>query len=127
MKNDKIDSEQFVAFLITADGTSFVLTIDNPDKFKKFFALSYEPNFDLSIAEKRVSEAKKYYGLLDPDPNPIIKENNLDTVADEKAFLDILQNNDLGLSLFEVNPTFTAFDKVSHDKTTGIINKQPCN
>jgi len=127
MKNDKIDSEQFVAFLITADGTSFALTIDNPDKFKKFFALSYEPNFDLSIAEKRVSEAKKYYGLLDPDPNPIIKENNLDTVADEKAFLDILQNNDLGLSLFEVNPTFTAFDKVSHDKTTGIINKQPCN
>ena len=43
------------------------------------------------------------------------------------GFLDILQNNDLGLSLFEVNPTFTAFDKVSHDKTTGIINKQPCN
>jgi hypothetical protein len=33
----------------------------------------------------------------------------------------------VGLSLFEVNPTFTAFDKVSHDKTTGIINKQPCN
>ena len=77
----------------------------------------------MSIAEKRGSEAKKYYGLLDPDPNPIIKEDNLDTVLDEKAFLDLLQDNDLGLSLFEVNSTFTAFDKVSHDKTTGIINR----
>ena len=127
MKNNKIDAEQFVAFLITADGTSFALTIDDTDKFKKFFALANEPSFDMSIAEKRVSEAKKYYGLLDPDPNPIIKEDNLDTVLDEKAFLDLLQDNDLGLSLFEVNSTFTAFDKVSHDKTTGIINKQPCN
>ncbi|MBD3724679.1 MAG: hypothetical protein IE891_07855 [Flavobacteriaceae bacterium] len=126
LKQSKLDANKFTAFLATADGTYYALTIDNTQNFLKFFALKGDPLFEMDIALKRVEQASKYYGELDENPNPIIKIDS-NPIDDEKAFLDLLQDNNLGLSLFESNATFTTFEKVTHNKSTGNIEKTPCN
>ncbi len=97
--------------------------------FLQFFALKGDPLFDMNVAIQRVKDAKKYYGELasfNENINPII-DYDTDPINDEKAFLDLLQDNNLGVSLFETNATFTTFEKVTHNKTTGNIEKTPCN
>jgi hypothetical protein len=129
LKLGKIDANNFTAFLATADGTYYALTIENTQNFLQFFALKEDPLFDNNIALKRVDQAKKYFGELasfNDNINPII-DYDTDPLDDEKAFLDLLQENNLGLSLFESNATFTTFEKVTHNKTTGNIDKTPCN
>lgn len=125
LKKNKIDTNNFVAFLATADGTYYALTIENTQNFLKFFAVKGDPLFDMNIATKRVELASKYYGELVPNPSPII-DYNTTPLNDEIAFLNLLQNNNLGLSLLESNSTFTSFEKVTFNQTTGNIDKQPC-
>ncbi len=126
IKNNQIDSNHFVAYLATADGTYFALTIEDPYTFGQFFALSGQPNFDMNIAENRVNEANKYFGELSPNNDPIIKENNTDLYADKKAFLQFLQNNNLGVSLFESNQNFSTFTKLAYNPTTNNVDSENC-
>lgn len=129
LKLGKLDANSFTAFLATADGTYYALTIENTQNFLQFFAIKGDPLFDINIATKRVEQAKIYFGELasfNENIVPII-DYNTDPLDDEKAFLDLLQDNNLGVSLFESNATFTTFEKVTHNKTTGNIDKTPCN
>lgn len=129
LKEGKLDANNFTAFLATADGTYYALTIENTQNFLQFFALGGDPLYNQNIALKRVEQAKLYYGELasfNENIAPII-DVNTDPINDEKAFLDLLQDNNLGVSLFESNATFTTFEKVTHNKTTGNIDKTPCN
>lgn len=126
LKEGKLDANNFTAFLATADGTYYALTIENTQNFLQFFAIWGDPSFDMNIATKRVDQASKYFGELVKNDNPII-DYNTDPVNDEKAFLDLLQDNNLGVSLLESNATFTTFEKVTHNKTRGNIDKTPCN
>lgn len=129
LKLGKLDVNTFTAFLATADGTYYALTIENTQNFLQFFAIGGDPLYNENIAIKRVDQAKKYFGELasfNEVINPII-DINTDPIDDEKAFLDLLQDNNLGVSLFESNATFTTFEKVTHNKTTGNIDKTPCN
>jgi hypothetical protein len=127
LKEGKLDANNFTAFLATADGTYYALTIENTQNFLQFFALGGDPLFDMNIAMKRSEQVYKYFGGLSSNTNPYIKENSTDNILDEKLFLDFIQDNNLGVSLLESNATFTTFDKVTHNKTTGNIDKIPCN
>ena len=70
----------------------------------------------------------KYFGTYDSTiKNPILKENSTDVVADEKAFLDMIKDFDMGITLFEANSTFTNFEIAKHNLTTNDIDKTPCN
>ena len=125
IRQGKIDTNNFVTYLATADGTHYALTIENPTAFSQFFATIQDSNYNQAIGLKMASEMNKYY---DPGKkgNAIIQENSSDNIKDEKAFLDFLNDNNLGASLFESNSTFTTFEEVKHNKITNSIDKQPC-
>lgn len=125
IRQGKIDTNNFVTFLATADGTYYALTIENPTAFSQFFATIQDPNYNQAMGLKMASEMNKYY---DPGKkgNAIIQENSSDNIKDEKAFLDFLNDNNLGASLFESNSTFSTFEEVKHNKITNSIDKQPC-
>lgn len=125
---NEIDTNNFVAFLATADGTYYAFTIENPTAFSQFFANPTHPNFNLDIAKRRTEQMDLYYNITNnPDITPLIQENSSDYLLDQKAFLSFIQNNNLGASLLESNSTFTTFTKVTYDKGTDTINPQPCN
>ena len=39
----------------------------------------------------------------------------------------MINSNDMGITLFEVNSTFTSFESVTCSPLTGNIEKTPCN
>lgn len=127
VRNEKVDTDNFVAFLATADGTYYAFTIEDPDAFAQFFATALDTGFDPAIGAKRAKEMDKYYDIDKKGTPPLISENSTDNNKVEKAFLDFMQDNNIGASLFESNSTFTTFDKVTHNKTTDNVDKQPCN
>ena len=126
LKLGKIDASNFVFFLMTADGTNYAITIDNPIQFLKVFATQFDDGFDFDIGVNRYNMKIKYYTGIKDEP-PLIKEDNSDNIVDEKLFLDFLETTKMGLSLFEVNNTFDEFTRVTHNKTTGNIDKNNCN
>lgn len=127
MKLGKI-SPDCVFTLSTADGTNYAITINDQATFLQFFALGTDPNFNMEIAMKRSEVIIEYYGENNSNPNPIIKENSsIGNNGDEKAFLDMITDLNMGVTLFEANSTFTTFSKVTHNKTTGNIDPTPCN
>jgi hypothetical protein len=126
MKQGKI-SQDCVFFLPTSDGTNYAMTIDDQEAFLQFFAIGTDPNFDMTIATKRVKAMTDYYDIGNVTGKPILKEDSTSNTFDEKAFMDMLKDNNMGASLLEADPTFTTFTKVSHNKTTGNIDRTPCN
>ena len=132
LKLGKIDASNFVFFLMTADGTNYAITIDDPTQFLKVFATQYDIGFDYDLGVNRYNMRVKYYlGKESEDSSiiedPLIKENNLDKLTDEKLFLDFLDATQMGLSLFEVNDTFDEFTRVIHNKTTDSVDENNCN
>ena len=47
--------------------------------------------------------------------------------GDLKYFLNMLQSNNAGVDVFEVNSNFTTFKKVVYDKNTNSINRTNCD
>ncbi len=128
LRKDKIDLDKFVAFLSTADGTNYAFTINNPTQFLKVFATIFDAGFDYTVGLNRVQMREKYYtGNIDNHTEPLIKENSVDNIYDEKLFLDFLKATNMGLTLFEVNDTFDRFERVTHNTRTDTIDKNNCN
>jgi hypothetical protein len=126
IKNNHIDNEHFVAYLATADGTYYALTIDDPDKLKQFFATKFDDYFDLNIALNREKLKARYF---DPkmEGDAIIKENDTDLATDEKNMVKFLSEANMGMTLSESNSTFTNFQNLSYDKNNDKITKKNCN
>lgn len=126
IKADKINTSKFVSFLSTADGTRYAFTISDLRKFEKAFAKEGDPQFSLATdIKKEVERIKNYQGNPETNEPPIIKENNNNPLEDEKAFLKMLQKLNCGISLFEVDATYTNFEKVELDNSGNKTN-QPC-
>ena len=130
LKEGKIDANQFVTFLITADGTSYAFTIDDTNAFLSFFAKKNDPLYTFANSIKNATTMYKYYGhnngIDNTIPDALIKVENTDLVEDEKNFLNIIKSNKIGITLFEVDNTFTNFEKVKLNFFNSIT-KQPCN
>ncbi|MDP5105117.1 MAG: furin-like repeat-containing protein [Polaribacter sp.] len=135
LKLGKIDASNFVFFLMTADGTNYAITIDDPTQFLSVFEAQMKivnGKIKALYSDNLEKQKAKYYtGKRNEDSSVIeeslIKENNLDKVADEKLFLDFLDATQIGLSLFEINDTFDSFTRVIHSKTTDNIEPDNCN
>lgn len=124
---NKIKTSKFVFYLMTADETRYAMTINNKNKFLKFFATKLGDNFDMNINKKRVDERDKYYAPYDPEADPLIIEESNDNLQDLKYFLSFLQDNDLGLTLFEVDQNFNTFEKLTYNKQTDNVDHTGCN
>lgn len=126
LREGKIDTNNFVAYLITADGTNYALTIDNPTQFSNTFAIATDRAFDMNIAVNRVTQRTLYYSG-DEDVEPLIKEDNTSNTDDQKLFLDFVKNTNMGLSLFEISDDFETYKKLTNNPFTGDIDKTNCN
>ncbi|MEE9349530.1 MAG: hypothetical protein V3U80_05740 [Flavobacteriaceae bacterium] len=129
LRRNKIDNSKFVCFLSTADGTNYAFTIDDPVQFLKVFALLKDVGYDQATSQNRSNQNIKYFDdyNISPTNTPLIVENSTSNLDDEKYFLDFISATNLSLTLFEVNNTFDSFEKVSHNTTTGNIDKITCN
>lgn len=129
VKLDRLDSTRFVGFLFTADGTSYAFTINNINTFNKFWARPGELSFNMTQFNERVDLMRKYFtGIPGVNPKPpLIQENSTDTVSDLKHFLDFINDKDMGMTFFEESDNFTTFKKLTHNKTTNVVDKNPCN
>ena len=125
IRNGQVNVDNYVEFLATADGTYYAITVEDPVKFAQFFATKFDEGFDPEIADKKALQMRKYYGGMG-NSNPLIKvdSSNLDS---EKAFLQLLQENNLGATLLQTDSTFTTFSKIHYDKITDTIIPTPCN
>ena len=126
IRQGKVETENFVYYLFTADGTNYALTIEDPLAFSQFFAIKDNSDYDPNVGFRMGFEMNKYF---DPGRigHPKITENSTSNTDDEKAFLDFMHDNNIGATLLESDASLTNFAEVTHDKTTDTIKKQPCN
>lgn len=110
LKTGELDADRFVAFLFTADGTRYALTINDATKFSKFFALGSDSNFNMDTGLKRAEAVVKYYRGKDGAPS-LITESTI-VKNSEAYFLDMIKDYDMGLTLFEIDQTLTTFTKL---------------
>jgi len=135
-KHNKLEDD-FVALLATGKGTYYALTIPNAQKLIDF----YEPLFGGLPITSSPSEiiayndarsklnnlSQKFY-----DKNTgIIKESNTNNGFILGAFLDFLDQADMGVSLFKTDSTFTNFTNVSLGSSssgqTYNVKEKPCD
>lgn len=130
VRSGTIKINEFVFFVMTADGTRYALTISDIGKFKKFWSQKGDSGFTPQIGEKRVNLMYEYYsdrGSFAPNPNPFIVENSNDNIRDEKAFLEFIARGDLGVNIFEINENFDEFTQVKRNVGENQIIKQQCD
>lgn len=109
-KNNLIrDPSTFSAGVVTADGTQYLLRIEDPIKFQ---------NFSTKVFNKIAS-----FFIWDTYDKTILANNTTD--ANEKAFLNFLNKYDCGLKLFKGNNSFTSWQplKVSNN----VVTTTSCN
>lgn len=130
LNTNKINASKFTSFLSTADNTNYAFTITDVDKFKALYAAqqwnssTYNQGLNAIIQTQR---AINYYDS--PIDNIVgkIKANSSDNISDEIAFLQMLQNLNCGITLFEVDANFTNFTKVTLDQNNiNSILSEPC-
>lgn len=141
VRENKVNTNEFVAFLATGKGTRYALTINNVRKFKEFFKyLDILREMEAGNATKatelslyfntKVSPIlKKYYDNKQPfDPvTAPIKVENTNNNAVLVAFLNFMRECDFGASLFEVDATYTVYKNVTLDRTGTSVVRENCN
>ena len=126
LKAGKIETSQFTSFLYTADGTGYAITISDLNKFRRFFATVDDTEyFNMETAKKRDKVWRKHYFNKE---NPVFKTDTNENLKDQKAFLDLINDNNMGITLFEADASLPkAFKKLTHNKSTGNVDKENCN
>lgn len=129
INNNHINSN-FVFYVMTADGTRYAMTIDNPQSFSDFF---YHPmdhpgeEFDWGRAKTYTKLVGDYYNNEPPLPKPFIQENSNNNQIDLKNFLSFLKKANLGATVFKVSPDFNTFTKVTLSSNNNTIQYDNCN
>lgn len=129
--NGGVDSNT-VFVLMTADSTQYAITIDDWTMFEEnVYALFPGVVFDQEKSNKSIKISDKYYyGKKDPNGNiiepPKILENSSSKEQDLQYFLEMNQENAMGMNVMEVNADFTQFTKVNLN-ISNQIQRTPCN
>lgn len=124
VQNDKIDTSDFVFYVMTADGTRYALTIDCTlciDSFRYPRTNAQGTVLDMKKIAEMEKIFQKYYG-----PNGTIKVNS-NVEDDKKSFLEFIKEAKLGLNLFEVDASFSNFQKLELDSKNSNVIKKPCS
>ena len=113
----KIETSRFVAFLSTANGTHYALTIHSATKFKNFidYVKGYDAPNDNStnFNSENMLELEVLFNDYYNDPlNPKIKEETTANNGDKINFLKLIKENDVGVTLFETDSEFENFTKI---------------
>lgn len=117
---------------MTADSTQYAITIDDWTMFEEnVYALFPGVVFDQEKSNKSIKISDKYYyGKKDPNGNiiepPKILENSSSKEQDLQYFLEMNQENAMGMNVMEVNADFTQFTKVNLN-ISNQIQRTPCN
>lgn len=127
IQNNHIDPSNFVFYVITADGTTYAMTVDNASSLSNFF---YNPanNLGATVDMNRLLETqKKYDKFYNPDiiPKGLIQVDT-NPANDKENFLKFMKEANLGVSLFEVDATFSIYSKLSIS-SSGVVSPTPCN
>ncbi|KGO90299.1 hypothetical protein Q764_01755 [Flavobacterium suncheonense GH29-5 = DSM 17707] len=124
---DQIEVNEFVFYVITADGTRYAMTINNKEKFMQYiFDMKKMPLgtvIDMDRIKKK-SEIENEYYSKEFGNTPLIKENS-NPDDDKLNFLKMMKKADIGADLFEVDATFTTYTKLTLNNTNTII-PTPC-
>jgi hypothetical protein len=103
----------FTLAVSTNAGTSYVITIDDPAKFLAFGNYYFE-------TEGNISElVKKYHIDYKVEHFSLAKDN-------EKRFLELIKDENIGITLLKANETFTGYDKLILTRN-GVVVPVPCN
>ncbi len=125
-RNGHIKTNKFVAFLMTAKGTRYALTINNASKLQNFF---YNPEqivgntVDVDRLLKMELAYKDYY----EEDNAKIKVTNTNNNEVQIAFLQMLRDNDIGISVFNVDANFESFDALTLENNNTTVTPDNCN
>lgn len=126
IENGKINTSKFVAFLITAKGTQYALTIEDATKLTDFL---YQPSNTLGaqVDVPKMLKVSQVYDDYYGDNTAVIKPNNTDNDAVQKAFLQMLRDNDAGVEIFEIDATFDNFEKLKLESDNTTVTPTECN
>lgn len=133
--NGKLQSSNFVAYLTTAKGTNYALTIKNSSKLQDFFFYINEEDNDQNVVKKfnslknALSLKNKYFmGITDENGvniAPLIKESSTNNEYVLRNFLEFLDEADLGILISETDENF------ENPKMLKLINntvtREECN
>lgn len=124
IQKNKIDLDNFVFYVITADGTRYAMTISCAECLKPFCYPCESSGVGTPVDTKKMIEKgelfNKFYNKLDG----IHSQSN--PQDDIKTFLKFVQAANLGVNLFEVDATFSNFQKLDLDSKTSDIIRNPC-
>ncbi|MBN9282791.1 hypothetical protein, partial [Flavobacterium sp.] len=122
----KIDTGDFVFYVFTADGTRYAITINCTSCLEAF---CYPCNENLAIGTVLdMPRVLQINALIDQTYNKADGiHSQSDPVNDKKKFLEFIKEANLGISLFEVDETLTAFEKLELDPKTKNVIKKPCS
>ncbi len=128
VKKFKIKTNKFVSFLVTAKGTRYAFTISSPSKFRNNLynaLMDYAPDgkVDMIKVRKTGEISKEYYTKKDS----VIKVTNTDNDQVLIAFLQMIKEFDLGITLFQVSADFETYTQVSLDTDNTTIIYTPLN
>lgn len=124
IQKDKIDLDNFVFYVITADGTRYAMTISCAECLKPF---CYPCESSGTGTPVDMARLLKTGALIDNTYNSddgIHSQSN--PIDDTKKFLEFIKAGNLGINLFEVDETFTSFEKLELDSKTNSIIRKPC-
>jgi hypothetical protein len=132
IKDSEFDDDFFTLYLATADGTRYALTIEGTSSFSSYFDWKTDPNnpanTNYTDFQKRLdlNQKEREYYAEQPIPGKI--GYNSTPANDVKVFLKMLKDLNLGVSLFEVDATYTTFTKLTlNSNGTAVVPKAPCN
>jgi hypothetical protein len=119
-----------VFMLTTADGTQYALTISD---WFGFTQALYMPK-DASSEEMEKAKISSDIGIKyleggEKDGQtiiPLIQENSTNKEQDLSYFLQMINENSMGINVFEVNSQFNTFTKVTLNPNK-TIKRMPCN
>jgi hypothetical protein len=130
IRDNEADDDFFTMYLATADNTRYALTIDSTYGFVNFFNV-VDPNnptiTDQLKAKKLIDMEAEYYA-----DNATVGSGKIGSATnpadDLKIFLKMLKEMGSSVSLFEVDPTYTIFTKLTLSSNgTTVVPKAPCN
>ena len=131
IKSGQIDDEIFTLYLASADNTRYAITIDWPNSFANYFDVTYVPddptkNFNSKKYKELKETEDEYYkdGAIVGSGKIGLATNPQDDLI---IFLKMIKELKLNVSLFQVDPTYSTFTKLTLSSNNTVELGTPCN
>lgn len=110
LNNKMVDPSKFSAGVVTANNTQYLIMIEDLSKFQQF-------------ASKLTGTGLNAYSIMFENLYKISPGNDIN--ANEKAFLQYIQQSNSGLKLFKGNDSFNEWQPKKVDTNNNVVNN-PC-